>query len=369
MPRKTHTPVACGVGFVALDVVIDSERPDVVNLCAGGTCGNVLTILSYLGWQSVPIGRLKQDFAGRTVSEDLKKWHVNVDLLGLEPQASTPIVIEELSRTRSGQRRHRYLWTCPGCGAYLPSFRPVPAKSLQLVLPDLEPANVFFFDRVSRGAVDLAKAFSEIGALVVFEPSAGGDPKLFREALQICHVLKYSDQRARSFSELLCHGDPLLEVETLGEDGLRYRCQLPRGHSSGWRKLGGFEIDNIKDTAGSGDWCTAGLLSCIGKAGQSGVADFCVEQVESALTYGQALAALNCRFEGARGAMYRMQRDTFEAEVRKMLEGAEKTAKAGPRRRPHSRRVLPDSLCPSCQTPISSRRPTGNPPRIKARTV
>jgi hypothetical protein len=64
-----------------------------------------------------------------------------------------------------------------------------------------------------------------------------------------------------------------------------------------------------------------------------------------------------------------MQRDTFEAEVRKMLEGAEKTAKAGPRRRPHSRRVLPDSLCPSCQTPISSRRPTGNPPRIKTRTV
>ena len=108
---------------------------------------------------------------------------------------------------------------------------------------------------------------SEIGALVVFEPSAGGDPRLFREALQICGVLKYSDQRARSFSELLYHGDPLLEVETLGEDGLRYRCQLPRGHSRRWRKLGGFEIDNIKDTAGSGNWCTAGLLLCIGKAG------------------------------------------------------------------------------------------------------
>jgi len=350
-------------------VVIDSERTEVVNLWAGGTCGNVLTILSYLGWKSVPIGRLKQDFAGRTVAEDLKKWHVKLDLLDLEPQASTPIVIEELSRNRSGQRRHRYLLTCPGCGAYLPSFRPVPAKSLQLLLPQLEPASVFFFDRVSRGAVDLAKAFAEIGALVVFEPSAGGDPKLFREALQICHVLKYSDQRARGFSELLCHGEPLLQIETLGEDGLRYRCQSPRANSKGWRKLGGFEIDNIKDTAGSGDWCTAGLLSCVGRVGQSGVADLSVKQIEFALTYGQALAALNCRFEGARGAMYRMQRETVEIEVRKMLEGRKKIAKVGLPRRTRSRRALSYSLCPSCRAPFSANELTGTAPRLRAPTV
>lgn len=46
----------------------------------------------------------------------------------------------------------------------------------------LPAAEVFFFDRVSRGALQLAKASSERGAVVVFEPSGVGDPNLFREA-------------------------------------------------------------------------------------------------------------------------------------------------------------------------------------------
>ena len=45
-------PVVVGTGLVALDVVINSDVHRPPRLWAGGTCGNVLTILSYLGWHA-----------------------------------------------------------------------------------------------------------------------------------------------------------------------------------------------------------------------------------------------------------------------------------------------------------------------------
>ena len=109
--------------------------------------------------------------------------------------------------------------------------------------------DIFFADRVSRSTVELAKHFHEEGCLVYFEPSATGDPKLFREMLQLCDVLKYSAQRARSFSELLRDHKAYLEIETLGEDGLRFRT---RKAFASWHAVAAYTV-RIKVTAGSGD--------------------------------------------------------------------------------------------------------------------
>ena len=85
----------------------------------------------------------------------------------------------------------------------------------------------FFFDRVSRGTLNLARASAESGALVVFEPSGVGEPRLFREAWSIAHVVKYSNDPLRDIADLHLgeseRNGLLLEIETLGSDGLRYR--------------------------------------------------------------------------------------------------------------------------------------------------
>ena len=56
-------PVVVGTGLVALDVVMNSDAHQPPRLWAGGTCGNVLTSLSYLGWQAYPVSRLNKDTA------------------------------------------------------------------------------------------------------------------------------------------------------------------------------------------------------------------------------------------------------------------------------------------------------------------
>ena len=61
MPRhfeeKFAQPTVFGLGLVALDVILDPCAVQPL-LYSGGTCGNVLTILSYLGWEARPIARL-----------------------------------------------------------------------------------------------------------------------------------------------------------------------------------------------------------------------------------------------------------------------------------------------------------------------
>ena len=53
-------PAVTGMGLVALDMVITEPSDREPRFFAGGTCGNVLTILSYLGWAATPVARLRR---------------------------------------------------------------------------------------------------------------------------------------------------------------------------------------------------------------------------------------------------------------------------------------------------------------------
>ncbi len=354
MNKRLHqAPTIYGTGFIALDVVVD-EDSGVEAQFAGGTCGNVLAIMAFFGWSSTAIGRLDEDLAGSAIREDLNRWGVHLDHVGLEPRSATPIVVEQIYRNRTGNPRHRYVWTCPGCGGYLPQYRPLLSKSAE-TLHDMPAPQVFFFDRVSKSSIDLARNFSEKGSLVVFEPSGSSDPRLFRDALRISHILKYSSQRVRAFSDLLKTNKALLEIETMGDEGLRYRTTLSSSSGYGWKYLPAFQVETVKDTAGSGDWCTAGLLSRIGSGGVDTLTSIRPEDLERALQYAQALSAWNCRFPAARGGMYVMTRAAVLKSVETIISGSDCAVR--PRLVAAKRRSTQASLfCPACADPAPHHR-------------
>jgi sugar/nucleoside kinase (ribokinase family) len=84
--RARGKATVIGTGLVALDVVIPKGLEDDPQLRGGGTCGNVLTALAYLGWQSYPIARLSADGASKLVAADMKQWGVNLDLLSFDDE-------------------------------------------------------------------------------------------------------------------------------------------------------------------------------------------------------------------------------------------------------------------------------------------
>jgi fructokinase len=306
-----RAPVVLGTGLVALDVVIPPEGTAGQRLYAGGTCGNVLLALSYLGWESYPLARLKNDAACEWIREDFRRWGAHLDFVEADEGGSTPVIVHRIGRTADGEPFHTFSKRCPHCGAMLPGYKPILTMTAGTVTRSIDRPQVFFFDRVSRAALLLAKACSERGALVVFEPSGLGTTQLFGEALDLAHVVKYSHERMGEVDELRSAKKALLQVETLGRDGLRYRSRLPRANSSGWRFSKAIPIANVRDTAGAGDWCSAGLLHRLARGGLEGVLKASSDQLESALGFGQLLAVWTCQYEGARGGMYSVKREQF----------------------------------------------------------
>lgn len=73
--------MAFGTGLVALDVVQSGESSETARAWAGGTCGNVLTVLAYLGWEAYPVSTLGIDEASSLVLDDMRRFGVNIDLI------------------------------------------------------------------------------------------------------------------------------------------------------------------------------------------------------------------------------------------------------------------------------------------------
>lgn len=346
MKTKKQIPRLVSTGFIALDIVIGLDDPHAPRFYAGGTTGNVTAALAYLGWQTMPISRLAEDEAGQFVKSDLERWGVDTKYLSGNFPSPTPIVIEKIFRGKDGSPKHRFLWTCPDCGTYLPSYRPVLVETVQSLKDDMPRASAFFTDRVSRSILNLAEHCKKGGAVVVFEPSGVGDPALFTEMVQICDVLKYSDQRAKSFSDLLVDNGAQLEVQTLGDEGLRF---LLRGRrkTKTWAALSSFDVD-VKDTAGAGDWTTAGLIHQLFGDGREALKSLTKSNVTEAFHYGQALAAVNCQFEGARGAMYQVPRQRFLDKVRELIREGSRGRSLVKVESPTVGRVVPTKVCPHC---------------------
>lgn len=329
-----------GTGFLPLDLVYCDDNPSKLQAYAGGTCGNVLAILAFLGWDVYPVARHNDSRLARIIKDDLKFWGAHLEFMSLEPTTLPPVVVQRVFAKPRGGKTHSFAWTCPGCGAPLPSFKPVLARSVLEISDRLPKMQVFFFDRVSRAALDLAKKCDESGGVVVFEPSMIGEPRLFSEAINLSHVFKYSQDRISDVHEVRGSAEPLLEVETLGSAGLRYR---RRGRS--WKDVEAFSIRQTVDTSGAGDWCTAGILHTLCQDGIQGLHRTTDQETLAGVRLGQAMAAWTCQFEGARGGMYGVGWTDWKKEVLEIIQSGSTVEQVTH----HSTRVCPEVLLDICR--------------------
>jgi fructokinase len=305
-------PRIAGIGLVALDVVTDDESDEVLGEWAGGSTGNLMAILAFLGWDASPIARLDASEVSAAIKGDLKRWDVNQRWLSLEPTAEPAIYIERLRRDAQGAVYHRFERYCPECGARLPGYRPVTIAALESVLDEVAKCDVLYVDRPSPGAVMAARHARAAGRLVVFEPSARGDDRQLDAIAKAAHIVKYSADRLSSEDrQIIGSANPAVEIETFGSEGLRFRTREK------WHKLTAPSVV-ASDTAGAGDWTTAGLLHDL-RQDLSRQA-LTASRVRTALAHAQGLGALSCRYPGARGLMEHLGAK-WALEAAKQLSG------------------------------------------------
>ncbi|WP_273457416.1 PfkB family carbohydrate kinase [Nevskia ramosa] len=311
---------------------------------AGGTCGNVLSVLSYLNWSSSAVGYLGDDEAGRLVRKDLTQAKVGSEYLHHKAGAVTPVFVQQLQHDDQGIPHHTFTRKCPSCGSPMEagSQASTPIKKFN----DAETPDVFFMDRLSQDILTLAESAKGRGALVFYEPSAKGDAQHWSDARALVDIVKYSADRFSSGElETFTHsGKSLWEIQTMGAKGLRYRHHADnRVKPSNWIVSSGYKAPRVVDTCGAGDWCSAGLLSRLLSKSQdiSSEAAF-----TDAVHHGQALAAWACAFVGARGAMYASTRSQTIEAVKEISEGEAIDMTPWPRvQKRHSTERLRMSFC------------------------
>ena len=141
------------------------------------------------------------------------------------------------------------------------------------------------------------------------------------DAAGIAHVIKYADNRLDAAPGAMgLHSATLLEIQTRGGTGVRYRHRLGKA-ASNWMHLEAIQAPHVADTCGSGDWCTAGLLDRLARGGQQSLRSTGARGIRNALRFGQALAAWNCGFEGARGGMYAVPLNALDSQIEDLRNG------------------------------------------------
>lgn len=301
-------PTCIGTGLVVLDVIYaDQKKP---KFLAGGSCGNVLTILSYLGWNSYPVSRLGRDHEGNRILEDMKRWGVKTTFVHQE-QMNSPRIIQKI--TLNNDPKHKFHIKCEH-GKWLPGRKPFLVRSLKEIKSKLPASNVFYFDRADPSALDLAKMFKKMGAMIYFEPPKFLHDDLFLECLKISDVVKHCYDQS---SDVEKYGVKIpLEIRTRGKAGLQYRARFLRKHY--WKSIPAYPTSDLVDEAGSGDWLSAGFIHATAQHKENTIQNS--QKLESALRFGQAMASLNCSYTGARGIMYNLPSYKLLMLVNKVIQ-------------------------------------------------
>ncbi len=289
--------ICVGAGLISLDVLIWDGKRIPVAYYVGGTCGNVMMILSHMGWDSYPIARLDGTRDTERLLADMKKHGVHIDHI-TTIDGKTPVIVQRNFISKDGVPTHKFE-SRNGKGHFYLDFKPLTVKQAESVIEKIcFVPKVFFFDRVAPAILKLATAFKEKGSVVFFEPSSRGNSvKLFNDCVEIADIIKFADQRIKDCRRFDGISDKLF-IQTQGADGLRYRL------NSEWIHLNPIVNENVVDTAGAGDWTAAALINELFRDKAKGnIAELSVSEIERALNEAQKVGAKSCSFEGARGMM------------------------------------------------------------------
>lgn len=285
-----------GTGLIALDVLLKNQNTALYT-ALGGSTGNVLAILAYLKWESFPVAHIGIDSAGSSIQKEFKSLRANTRFLINETNRGTPVIYQWPG---DKEKSHRFSFACPLCGTkkrFSDYF--CDHQLFDAVVNFVRAPQVFYFDRVTLLALRLAEKYRLSGSIIMFEPSEiSSDKDLMRYALSLTHIIKYADDRISDLADFDL-SNVEVEIQTLGAAGLRFRAP---SLTVGWVDLPAIKVPYIADTAGAGDWCSAGFLHHL-FSNNTATNIFNHNSIHNALRFGQALSALNCMYDGARGVM------------------------------------------------------------------
>ena len=297
-----------GGGIYNFDIIVERSYPEgfvagrrnkfserILSEEIGGTCGNVMCMLPYLGIQSYPLAHFDLSPQGLQMKDDLKRYGADVRFVQNSDRGGTTLLRCVHKLDAEGMPAMTFRATSPGSRFPLrkhPRGRDEAPAFLEAL--DFVP-EVFFFDTAESGYRIIAQALREQGTLVYFEPE-GTDPwSRFLHGVQVSDVIKFSGEKIADTSFCTSFTDKLF-IQTCGAQGLRFNLC-----GQGWQQLPPFHTDNVVDWEGAGDWTTAVLIRELCNNGLLSVKDMTVDAIRNCLTEAQRVASRSVGYMGSKG--------------------------------------------------------------------
>lgn len=296
--RRTPTPRLLSAGYLTLDVIVRDLANRQYWHAAGGTSGNVSVFASALGVETTVLARVGEDQRGIHLFQFLSMAGVDTSHIERVSKLRTPGIIELIRGTLDGA--HKFTYTCPACHTRLPKNAVVSKRCAESEIPNINHFDAFFFDRATPSTIRLAKAARKAGLLVMFEPPSVPRSRNAGCAAALSDIVKISLKSSQCAGQWRPADEAHTQfiVETMGAHGVRVRSRAPRGWSAP-KVCQAIPQQVIRDTAGAGDWLTAGILYSLLPERDA----ISTDQLTNSIEYGQRLSAISLAFDGPQGAL------------------------------------------------------------------
>lgn len=293
-----------GSGLICLDIIYNKGNMNNAVHTIGGSCGNVLSILSYLSCNSYPILPHVNNSTFELIKNEMLSLNINFEFIVEKEGYDLPIIIQE-----NYNNKHKFKFKNPIKNSFLPKYKSLSKEIIEEIKSNKLVPDFFYFDRCNSSNLELAKYYKSKGTIVFFEPSKVSYPNLFKECLANSNIVKYSDDRFDSLDDYIKNPIPV-EIKTKGAKGLEYRI-----NGSKWYKQQAKSVLNIVDTSGCGDICSAGLICYL-----KNYPELNQINIENGLKVGQTMSAINCNFIGAKTFINYLSKTDFYDLVHKHIE-------------------------------------------------
>ena len=305
--HKSPTPRLLSAGYLTLDAIVRDFANRQYWHAAGGTSGNVAVFASALGMETAVLARVGEDQRGIRLLHFLSIAGVDTSNIEKVPRFRTPGIIELIRGTPDGA--HQFTYTCPACQTRLPKDAVVSKRWAEAEITTINHFDGLFFDRATPSTIRLAMAAREAGLLVMFEPPSVPRTANAECAAALSDIVKISLKPSQCPGQWRPANDAHTQfiVETLGAQGVRVRSRRPQGWSPS-QECPAIPQPVIRDTAGAGDWLTAGILYCLLLERDA----MSVGQLNRSIEYGQKLSAISLAFDGPQGALTELGAKTIK---------------------------------------------------------
>ena len=309
-----------GAGNLCIDAVFRRDYPNgfgsktgvtdtSVSQEVGGSMGNVMCNLAYLGWKTYPIAKLGPSRAAMQILDDFRRYGVDTRLCTADETGETYIYkahhyfdADGKPEMKNGRIKiHSGRYSPEGVYSRFSGYKPIGVRNndVQYVMERIDFApTVYFFDSAHAGHREVAQRLKQRGTLIYFEPTNPNVPMLAK-CMEMSDIIKVSRDNFPNLEQLVPDLSQKLVIQTLDSEGARFNLC-----GKEWVTVPPTHNDHVIDHEGAGDMTTSAFLNALGQMDALSIGKMTSEKVLKALTHAMVYGSCCCSYLGAHSMWY-----------------------------------------------------------------